>query len=315
MKFEPSDDQIAILDAVARLVEPYRSLDSKTVVQRTVYASKLELALRDGGFFDMGADSTDTRVASALIVAELAKLPVCIEATASLLVRPMVCPEARGPIALLSGDGTLPTRFLPQAHAALLADDRRIRIIDLNPGDTEELPSLFAYPVGRIKPQALSRARDIPGVPAELLRQWWRVGIALEAYGALCAANALTIEHVKQRRQFGQPLGAFQAIQHRLAMDATTIEAIRWLAMRAAYSGTTADAAMAAGYAQESIANVVYDLHQFSGAMGLTLEYPLHLFTYRARMLQSECGGADAQLAVSVNEAWPEPRDAVACSA
>ena len=56
----------------------------------------------------------------------------------------------------------------------------------------------------------------------------------------------------------------------------------RWLARRAAWSDTEADAALAAGFTQSRIAAFTYDLHQFSGAMGLTLEFPLHLWTYLA---------------------------------
>ena len=131
------------------------------------------------------------------------------------------------------------------------------------------------------------------------------LGLALEIYGALDSALKQTVKHVTDRRQFGRPLGSFQAIQHRLAMDATAVEACRWLAMRAAHSGSAADAAMAAGYAQQAVKTVAYDLHQFSGAMGLALEYPLHLFTYRAKLLQSELGGFRSQFAAAADAIWP----------
>ena len=54
---------------------------------------------------------------------------------------------------------------------------------------------------------------------------------------------------------------------------------------------------------------IAYDVHQFSGAMGLTLEYPLHLYTYRARMLLSEYGGAHTHIETTVNCAWPCPNN------
>jgi len=40
---------------------------------------------------------------------------------------------------------------------------------------------------------------------------------------------------------------------------------------------------------------VIYDCHQFSGTMGLTLEFPLHQWTFRLKVLQGEAGGRVAQ--------------------
>ena len=98
-----------------------------------------------------------------------------------------------------------------------------------------------------------------------------------------------------QRTQFGRRIGSFQAIQHRLALAVQITEACRWLALRAAQSGSSEDAAIAALYAQDQFRGVVTDLHQFTGAIGLTLEYPLHLWTYRLKALQGELGGIAEQ--------------------
>jgi hypothetical protein len=47
-------------------------------------------------------------------------------------------------------------------------------------------------------------------------------------------------------------------------------------------------------------------MHQFTGAMGLTLEYPLHLWTYRLRALAGELGGASAQERHVAAATWPD---------
>lgn len=308
MNFQPTEEQSAILDALARMLAPYRTVDHTVVVQRTLYATELEQTLRSAGFFDLG-DDTDSRVTAALVVAEIARLPVCLEISASLLARPLVCPDAEGPIAVVHGDERRPTRFLPQARTALLLQGDQVRILQLQPEDVEEVTSLFAYPVGRLKAGVAARATILPASAAVQLRRTWRIGVALEIYGALQSASDLTIEHVTQRRQFGKPLGTMQAIQHRLAMNATTIEAIRWLALKAASSRSVQDAAIASGYAQPAVATVAYDVHQFSGAMGMTLEYPLHLYTYRVRMLQSELGGGRAQIEDAVTAVWNSATD------
>jgi alkylation response protein AidB-like acyl-CoA dehydrogenase len=132
----------------------------------------------------------------------------------------------------------------------------------------------------------------------------WRIALAAEVAGAIDGALRFTIDYVSQRQQFGRPIGAFQAVQHRLAEVAVACEATRWLAFRAASSGSVEDALIACGYAQDMARVATRDLHQFNGAIGLTLEHPLHLWTYRARALLSELGGAGAQDLELADKLW-----------
>jgi hypothetical protein len=304
VNFEPTEEEESIITALDRILAPFRTLSSTEVVNTFVYAERLERSLLDAGFYDAGAEG-GTPAAAALIVTEVAKLPVCVEIAASVLVRPRVCPDAPPGVALIAEEGTRPTRFLPQARTALFLSHGEVRRLKILPGDVEPLESVFAYPIGRLTSRAVGRAEVVEN-QSDALLMWWRIGIALEIYGALQAAQALTLEHVKNRTQFGRPIGSLQAVQHRLAMSATAVESIRWLALRAALSDSAADAAIAAAYAQQAVKTIVYDLHQFSGAMGLTKEYSLHLFTYRARMLQSELGGYAAQITAAAEATWPD---------
>jgi hypothetical protein len=307
MNFEMTDDQASILDALSRILDPYRTLAASSITDRARYAHDVDAALADGGFLELDMNDPDSRMTAALLVAEVAKLPGAVEVAASLLVRPFVEPKATRPLALVWGDATRPTRFLPQANSALIATDSGVRLLEIASGDVENVESLFAYPVGHLRPCAIARAMALPDACSAVLSHWWRIATTLEIHGALKAASDLTIEHVKQRRQFGQPLGAFQALQHRLAINATSVEAMRWLALRAVDSGSEQDSALAAGYSQQEITRIVYDVHQLSGAMGLTTEYALHRFTYRARLLQSERGGSHAQIEAAVASTWPDP--------
>ena len=99
------------------------------------------------------------------------------------------------------------------------------------------------------------------------------------------------------RQQFGRPLGTFQALRHRMAECAVLAGGVRRLALKAAWSGDPGDAALAAFHAQDSATRVNYDVHQMMGAMGMTLEMSLHLWTYRMKALLSELGGRGANAA------------------
>ena len=56
--------------------------------------------------------------------------------------------------------------------------------------------------------------------------------------------------------------------------------------------------------AQEAAKRVGYDFHQFLGAMGMTLEHPLHLWTYRLKLLTAELGGRGAQAVAAADAIW-----------
>ena len=130
------------------------------------------------------------------------------------------------------------------------------------------------------------------------------IAIAAEAAGLMRAALEHAVQYVKDRQQFGQSLGAFQAIQHRLAENAQIVRAARSLAFRAAWRDDECSAASACLYAQNAMRKLIHDCHQFSGAMGLTLEFPLHLWTYRLKLLQGEAGGRAGQAALVASNLW-----------
>ena len=95
-----------------------------------------------------------------------------------------------------------------------------------------------------------------------------------------------------------------QGVQHRLATGAVEIEGAKLQMLKAAQSRTAQDAALALGYAQGIATRITYDLHQFMGAMGLTLEHPLHRWSYRAKLLRADLGGAAASYLAYADERW-----------
>ena len=166
-----------------------------------------------------------------------------------------------------------------------------------SPDEAEPVESIYAYPMGRLKgprPTDVETLRLSPSAAAEV-RKWLRVATAAEAAGLMQAALDSTVEHLRTRQQFGRPLGSFQALRHRMAECAVLTGGVKLLALQAASTANDSDAALAAFHAQESATRIAYELHQMFGAMGMTLEHPLHLWTYRLKVLLSDLGGRSAQ--------------------
>lgn len=135
-------------------------------------------------------------------------------------------------------------------------------------------------------------------VADELVRRgaWAR---CVQIVGAMQAAADLTVAHTRERKQFGRPLSAFQAVQHSLASMAGEIERARAataLATAAAsdygFGSTQADyavtmAKVAVGRAVEPLTTIAHQLH---GAIGVTREHRLWLATMRARSWVDDFG-------------------------
>ena len=252
---------------------------------------ELEKELDEGQYFDIALVPELGPLSAAMAVERLARLPYTAEIALSMLVRP----QLSGRLAAAVGAGR------ERSSRALRCDckdhsrrrGRKHRVVQPSPAALESVESLFAYPMGRLKPGATMTR--LSNGEAATVRKWLRVALAAETSGLLQAAIASTVEHLSLRKQFGRPLGTFQALRHRMAECAVLAGGVRWLALKAAGTGDEGDAALAALHAQESATRVIYDVHQMFAAMGMTLEHPLHLWTYRLKALLSELGGRGGQ--------------------
>jgi alkylation response protein AidB-like acyl-CoA dehydrogenase len=140
---------------------------------------------------------------------------------------------------------------------------------------------------------------------ASAIRAWWRVALAVEICGTARAALDRTLIHVRERHQFGRPLGSFQALQHRLAECAVLVEGARWLALEAAWSRAEPErAAAAAVQALRAGERTFWETHQVSGALGFTVEYDLHLWTMRLPALRAELLSIGQPAAALTSARW-----------
>lgn len=304
MQLALNDDQTQVLDFVEALARPFVSAplhDAGLALE----SAELDAALVENGFLDVMAVEELGPVTAALVVEKLARLPFAVEAAVSALVRPLIGPDLPRPLCLVEeGRLSAPLRFLRPGATVVVVGHGGVNSFtaseDMIAPAQED--TLYAYPVAFLK--------GVPGAvtmhdadPAEVTRAW-RVAMAAEAAGLLGAALASVVTYVSERKQFGRPLATFQAMRHRLAEAQVVTNTAYWLAMRAAASGTRADAAMALLHAQEAARRVCYDYHQFLAGMGMTLEHPLHLWTYRLKLLTAELGGRGGQGLAAAEALW-----------
>jgi alkylation response protein AidB-like acyl-CoA dehydrogenase len=110
-----------------------------------------------------------------------------------------------------------------------------------------------------------------------------RIGIAALAVGLAQGAYEAARDYAFQRKQFGQPIGAFQSVRAKLVDAATRIEGGRLLTYRAAAMKdegrrTTLEAAMAKLYSSEVAVRVAEDGVQIHGGYGFVKDYPAEKF-------------------------------------
>lgn len=106
-------------------------------------------------------------------------------------------------------------------------------------------------------------------------RAWIAAGVGYLG-GLGQGALDLTVDYVRQRRAFGSTLAALAPVQQLLAGAATAVRG----AVLLAGSGPDSDAL---AYAGPAVADSCASCQQVTGAIGFTLDYPLHRFTQRAR--------------------------------
>ncbi|HWB66602.1 MAG TPA: acyl-CoA dehydrogenase family protein, partial [Mycobacteriales bacterium] len=153
---------------------------------------------------------------------------------------------------------------------------------------TVRLEGATARPVG--DPAAAAAAVDL-----------LRVGLAVEAVGLARRCLELTVEHLKTRVQFGKPIGSFQALQHRCADLAVSLEAATSTAYYAAWAAadSPAELPVVAPLAKSVCTDAAYavaaETIQLHGGVGFTWEHDAHLYFKRATVLRSLLGDSHAQ--------------------
>ncbi len=107
-----------------------------------------------------------------------------------------------------------------------------------------------------------------------------RVGVAANMVGVAQAAYDDTLEYARERVQFGQPIGKFQAVAHKLADMITRIRAARLMVLSAAHlidlgRNCVLEASTCKLFASETAVEVAREAVQIHGGYGLMTEFPV----------------------------------------
>ena len=127
-----------------------------------------------------------------------------------------------------------------------------------------------------------------------------RIGIAAQALGIAEGALDEAIKYMKERKQFGRPIAAFQGLQWMVAEMSTKIEAARFLVYKAAWlkenkQPYSVDAARAKLYAAEVAMDVTTKAVQLFGGYGYTKEYPMERMMRDAKITEIYEGTSEVQ--------------------
>ena len=134
-----------------------------------------------------------------------------------------------------------------------------------------------------------------------------RIGIAALAVGLAQGAYEAALRYSQERRAFGKTISQFQAIQWKLADNATRIEAARLLTYRAAYMKDrhrrmTLESAMAKLYASEIAVKAADDCVQIHGGYGFVKDYPAEKFFRDVKLTTIGEGTSEIQRLVIARE-------------
>ncbi len=311
MRFAFSDDQLAFRDAVRDLL----AKECPPSVVRDAWAPHSGrvggawAALGEMGVFGVlvaesagGLGLTDVDLVLLLEETGYVALPEPIVEHAAVAM-----PLLTDPSPFLGGDETITAPFLheptvPYADRAdqlLLVHDSEWFLVPcsavvLTP--TESVDG--ARHLARVQWDPSPGAAVATGADAAAAFDRGALGTAAQLIGLARRMLDLTVEYATERRQFGVPIGSFQAVKHHLADARIALEFARPLVYRAAWSLATGDpeaavhVSMAKATASDAAALTAKQALQCHGAIGYSFEYDLHLFMKRAWALAAAWGDA-----------------------
>ncbi|WP_030317802.1 acyl-CoA dehydrogenase [Streptomyces sp. NRRL B-3229] len=287
MRFQLTDDQRALRTALRGLLS--RRFDGETL-RTSVEDPRLDRGLwRElgaAGFFSLRVPEAGGGVGLGLPEAVLA----FEEAGRVLLPGPLVATHLAAGVVAGAADG----------EVVVAGVDSGGLVEWLDAADVVRGDATGAVPLESVDP--LTPLHRVPGAGAVAVDPVAVLLTAAEQLGTATRACELAVQHARTREQFGQPIGAFQAVKHLCAGMLVRAETARAAVYAAAVTADPVDIAAARLLADEAAERGARDCLQVHGGMGFTWECEVQLLLKRAWVrARRGGGGAESEESLAVD--------------
>lgn len=315
-----SSEQLALRDSVAKVVEqlaPHAvsQLDDSeraAKLDAAVVASgwrELRCASEDGEPWGSGVEAAivaeglarglaDTSFIGPTLAAELRRIAGAPASTVRETVA--LAEDLQASAASASSAVAIDTAG---ASAALLLDGGELASVEL-----ERSPVLVDLTRPTVQLEKISQVTPVgcQRIGLDQLTRWKALGLVItcaDLVGVMQGAIELACDYAKSRRQYGVPVGSFQAVQHMLSDAFVAMEGSRSVALHAAWSVDALDphdalaaASLAKAYCARSARDVCEIAIQVHGGIGNTWDCMAHVFLRRALVSIEMLGGVGPSL-------------------
>lgn len=287
MRFQLTDDQLALRDGVRGILA--RRFDGEALraaVDSPGLDRGLWRELGAAGFFSLRVPEADGGVGLGLPEAVL----VFEETGRALLPGPLVATHLAAGVVEGAADGE-----------AVVTDVDPGGLVEwLEAADVVRGDATGAVPLTSVDP--LTPLHRVPGRGARAADPVAALLTAAEQLGTAARAGELAVQHARTREQFGQPIGAFQAVKHLCAGMLVRTETARAAVYAAAVTADPVDIAAARLLADEAAERGARDCLQVHGGMGFTWECEVQLLLKRAWVRARRAGGgAESEESLAVD--------------
>jgi alkylation response protein AidB-like acyl-CoA dehydrogenase len=317
MDFELSDDQRALQDAAADLLD---SLAASEQVRAAAgndegFDPVLWKAMVDQGWMGVDlpeaqgglglgtveaavlAEQVGRHVAPAPFVESLLALGALARAGNTHWVERLVTGDAVGCVAWRA-DAPVPYAPVADVAVVLNMEKEEVVAVDLSAGPPiQREPAMdLTRPLGWLTVEGREAVRLGGADAATELLDRGAAAYAASLLGGAGRVLELATEYAKERVQFGKPIGSFQAVKHRCADMVVDVEGMRSVAYWAAWCLGAADpessvaASVAKVWCSDAARRVMASGLQVHGGIGFTWEHDLHLFLKRSHLDQLAFG-------------------------
>jgi alkylation response protein AidB-like acyl-CoA dehydrogenase len=319
MNFDYNEEQQLLADSVRRFLQKDYDFEARKRILSSAEGWSPAVWSR---FADMGLTGLPFPAESGGFGGSAVDLMSVMEAFGEALVVEPYLPTIMGGLLLGSGHPLLPQVIegrlrlafahterevlgAPIAEKLVVRADGELLLVDRRDVQLKSYTTLDGMRAADIVPHAV-RGERLPGGNA-LIDEVLDFGCALvcaEAVGVMKFACDTTLEYLKTRKQFGVPIGTFQALQHRIVdmyIDYEQARSMACLASSKARAGNPRERARAVSAAKIKISDAARHISQESvqlhGGMGMSEEMKVSHAFRRLTMIAQQFGTADYHLA------------------